>query len=253
MFRIPAVLAILATTNTVFAEAAIRLAVVPDAIVADGPRSAARSDSGITVDRHAIRLGDILGLHLVMSNEADVPSAPVFRGLTEQCQTFQVLVVRPDGTEDLVPSLDGRKRCLPPNPRALRPGESHSLMFFLYRDEPTLDLSEQYVFRQPGTYKIFVRYLHQPLGSEERARAAGQAIDPPLESNQVTIDVGPPIEGWDQLRDAGIILAVKAGDWPEDSKARWSNEERKTLVQQANRAWLAEWHRAVLERRREGQ
>jgi hypothetical protein len=56
----------------------------------------------------------------------------------------------------------------------------------------TTNSMHEYLFPQRGEYRLFVRYANCPEGVN-------------IESDPVTIVVGPPVQHWDELKEAGIV------------------------------------------------
>lgn len=198
----------------------------------------------------AIRYGDILALRMTIRNESDEHSQPVNAYLAPGLRPA-ITMVDKNGKEYNVHSYTTR-RAAPPRNRPMRPWEEVTLDIFIVlrhvRDDHGRDIGFEYAFPKSGVYELYFR--HSPDAPGRFADEPPREPRDPLTSNRVTVHVGPPIPGWEELREAGIIHAVGSGDWPQAFESPQRQQEIEQLVANADRPWLTQWFEDMKEHRR---
>lgn len=209
-----------------------------------------------------ILLGDPVGLNIVLANTGDVETEPMLVALDPRSTRALVVIVHPDGHESLAMISDLSARTHAGLPRPMTPGEAIQTNTYIYTDmAEEVDGRMEYLFPKPGTYQLYVAYfLESPLAEQHEDLEDGiprpasltkgeqtvtRFIDKiedgngVITSNIVQVNVGNPIDGWDTLRESGLVGAVRAGSrttgWLVNENQR---DQIHELISQADRQWL---------------
>lgn len=212
--------------------------------------SRADVEEGQTLD---VPMGDPLSLRLTIENSGDADSRPTVTSLDPHFAPVGVFVVYPDGSEHIVEALHVNSRAAPPKLRPIRPGEIFVLDTYLFRGAlnklPRGKKEPTYVFPEEGLYEVYFEYvLGDPADCWRFQRGEIQEAPPVVRSNRVSVRVGPPIAGWQQLLDADILRFGGYGDWPALQDAE---SPINATIDAANRPWLSEWRDHLLVSRRD--
>lgn len=219
-----------------------------------------------------ISLGDPLGLSLALTNESDHKTDPMPVALNPRANTTVVVIRHPDGHKTLSPLDQPNARTRTP----IRPMEPHERLMvnvYAYTDAAAeIDGRAVYLFPSPGEYKVFVAYYADQTildrlpddaafgTQQQRSQTRGERLvrdqlkiiregDGVLTSNTIRVNVGPPFPGWEELKAAGIIGAVRTGSIAAINPTvnqEWRSEIDRfnAMVDESGRPWLTEFYRA---------
>lgn len=224
--------------SSTYGEVVIRVAGLENVV----PAGYARVDShGEEVNELSINMGDPLGLRIVLENHSNEETKKMAVSLNPRWIPARVIVVHPDDRESRSPLTDLRVRAFV-TPRTMKPHERIEASLYAYTDEAAeTDGKTEYLFPEPGQYTVYVDY-HTEAGLPRDTSAYGT-----IRSNPIRVTVGPPFPGWDELRNAGLVGAVRTGTFvslqPEFNKDwRVHMEKLGGLIVQADRPWLTAWY-----------
>ena len=211
------------------------------------------------MDSIEIAFGDPLALHVVVTNEGDEPTKPMPCSLQPAWMPAKLIVVHPDGRKTLSPLNDPRDHDVIAEVRALKPMEQLSAGLVActdYRSElpHTAEMLRfGYLFPKPGEYEVYVVYSTKLLYPDpdeldwigwflRRVERQEELIV----SNTVRVNVGEAFTGWAELRDAGLVRALRFGHW---ESSHFADEEGRAkiddLVERSDRVWLKAWYAEV--------
>jgi len=246
--------------NEVDHEVSVKIELLEDAVPATSP--AAVESHGDAEEAIDIAFGDPVGLRVVVANESDEPTEPMPCSLHPAWMAATVVVVHPDGRKSLGPLNDPRDFCVMPEIRSFEAGERLSADLFActdYRSElrHTAEMLRfGYLFPEPGDYEVYVVYSTKLLYADPKEldwigwflrrveRGDGLVV-----SNKVRVRVGEAFAGWEELREAGLVRALRFGYWESpDFADEESRAKIDALVEQSDRAWLKAWYAEVEKR-----
>lgn len=199
----------------------------------------------------AISLGDMVSLRLSYTWHGD-ENSPDIMPLTSRSAILKVFVRENiEGAEPVeIPWRWNVGDGPGGNEIQLRPNESQVYDTYIYSkwsepvwlDEGGSEIITKYLFNEPGVYEIYaetytgsmVNYLHWKMN------VAGASEPLLIKSNIAIIDVGLPVQGWEDLVELGIVAATREGHiWDKFDDA---SVEQKTMlnqiIDQLNLPWL---------------
>lgn len=199
-----------------------------------------QSASPELMDELDIRLGDPVSVQFVLENTGTEPSEPTLHP-DPRSSPVTVKVRGPDGAEAVLSDYIAfhNTTLSRGSPQPIIPGATHTCSTFLYhgdyeKPEDGGPVQLTYLFDSPGRYEISATCM---IGNPY-VKGGGQSL-PTLKAGPVVVNVGEPIEGWEQLRQHDILYYAGTSDWPVIEQ---SSEEVETLVRNADRPWLTAWY-----------
>lgn len=162
----------------------------------------------------SIALGMPISIRLILANGGN-EGIELLPSLDPSFGLVQVYLVSEMGVTERFTVMRWETKDVLVTRRTLRPGERLRYETFLFgrlakgwigRE----GMKHEYLFHRPGTYQLFARY---------------KSPDPPLEleSNRVTIEVEPAMQGWDALKEAQIVALM-------EGESRTNAEHRQQLA-----------------------
>lgn len=215
-----------------------------------------------STDTIELALGDPLGLRIALKNEGEVATEPMPASLNPLWMPAVVVIVHPDGHSTRSSIGDPRQIRVPPTIRPIDAGEQLEADVCAYTDNAS-EISSyrgeplEYLFPNPGQYDVYVAYFTRiPKQSGGAGEEFGDPVlnrihrrDGVLLSNTVRVNVGPAFSGWEELREAGLIRALRFGYWESPHFADEGGRAKiDALVEQSDREWLKVWYSKVEKR-----
>jgi len=148
----------------------------------------------------SIALGMPIAIRLVLINEGN-DGVDLLPSLDPSFSLVHIYLVNATGAEERITVMRWETKDVFLKRRTFRPGErlSYETLLFGRLAKGWIgrkSMKHEYLFDHPGTYQLFARY-----------KSTAPALE--LESNRVTIEVGPPMQGWNALKEAQIVALIE--------------------------------------------
>lgn len=142
----------------------------------------------------SIRLGEPIWIEMVLTN-GGAGSPLIIPSLNPAVGCISLYLSQSNNAPERITAARWETRSVYLEPRRLSPGQSISWRTFLFGRLQSSG-KHKYLFPTPGTYQLSASYENCVSGLS-------------LHSNTVRVDVDSPIEGWDELQNAGIVDCIE--------------------------------------------
>ena len=181
----------------------------------DGPGTPG-VDEPVGAARQALALGTPVHVRVALENDTGA-SIEVLPSVHLGFEFIRLHVTDPSGETRVATTSRWEVFDVFMEPRAVSPGErlTHDAFVFGKLADAGRGGPVEYVFPESGSYELYVSYEYGPLD---------------LESNRVTVDVGAPIAGWQELLESGILPFVE-GMTPTSEELGTQREALRGVVE----------------------